>query len=234
MLSDAENLRSLGDEFTKHDSGRLIIATTHVHARYWLLPVVKQFKNRFPRVHLSLRQGQATQIAALVASGDADLGVSPPPPEPRDDLVMLPCHKILRCVIAPLRHPLLKKSRVTLDDLAQYPLINLDTATGSISRIMRMFHARGLKPNVVLSATDADVIKAYVGQGLGIATLPSIAVDPRSDRKIRAIDVNHLFEPNTNCVEIRRNYYLRGYMYDFIQMFAPRWNRRAVDEAMRT
>jgi LysR family cys regulon transcriptional activator len=100
-------------------------------------------------------------------------------------------------------------------------------------RVMRIFEAEGLKPNVVLSATDADVIKAYVAQGLGIATLPAVAFDPARDRNIRAIDVNHLFEPNTNCVEIRKNYYLRGYMYDFIQMFAPQWNRKTVREAMQ-
>lgn len=233
MLSDADNLRSLGDEFTKNESGRLIVATTHVHARYWLLPVVKEFKKRFPQVHLSLRQGQGAQVAALVASGNADIGIGAPPHEPRGDLVTLPCHKIYRCVITPPRHPLLRKKRVTLDDLAQYPLINLDTAIGNSSRIMRMFQAKGLTPNVVLSATDADVIKAYVGQGLGIATLPAVAFDAARDHNIRAIDVNHLFEPNINCVEIRKNYYLRGYMYDFIQMFAPKWDRKAVVEAMR-
>ena len=233
ILSDADNLRSLGDEYTHDESGSLIVATTHVHARYWLLSVVEQFKKRYPDVHLSLRQGQPAQIAELVSSGNADIGISTPPLEPRDELIMLPCHKVFRCVITPPRHALLKLKRVTLRDLARYPLINLDSAFGSGMRVMRIFEAEGLKPNVVLSATDADVIKAYVAQGLGIATLPAVAFDPARDRNIRAIDVNHLFEPNTNCVEIRKNYYLRGYMYDFIQMFAPQWNRKAVREAMK-
>jgi LysR family transcriptional regulator, cys regulon transcriptional activator len=233
MLNDADNLRSLGDEFTRDETGSLVVATTHVHARYWLLPVVKEFKKRYPNVHLSLRQGQPLQIADLVSSGNADIGISTPPIDARDELIMLPCHKVLRCIITPPRHPLLKIKQVSLRDLAHYPFINLDAAFGSGRRVMRIFEAEGLKPNVVLSATDADVIKAYVAQGLGIAALPAVAFDPARDRNLRAIDVNHLFEPNTNCIEIRRNYYLRGYMYEFMRMFAPQWTREAVTKAMR-
>ena len=84
----------------------------------------------------------------------------------------------------------------------------------------------------MLNAIDADVIKTYVEFGLGIAILPDMAYERSRDTKLRAIDASHLFEPNTIHIGIRRNHYLRGYMYAFIEMFSPKLKRAVIEKAI--
>jgi LysR family cys regulon transcriptional activator len=150
-----------------------------------------------------------------------------------DDLVMLPCYQWNHAVVAPPGHPLLEKSgKITLGDVAEWPIITYDSAFAGRSRINRAFRAKGLNPNVVLTAIDADVIKTYVALGMGIGIIASIAFDADKDQELRALDASHLFEPNTTRIGLLRNYYPRGFIYDFIEMFAPHLDRASVDEAM--
>ena len=145
---------------------------------------------------------------------------------------MLPCHKLQRVVLTPTGHPLLKVKRLTLEKLAGYPLITYDYSFIGRSKTLGAFEAKGIRPHIALNAIDADVIKTYVEFGLGIAIVPDMAYDRTRDRHLRAIDARHLFEPNTIHVGIRRNHYLRGYMFAFIEMFAPHLKRSAVEAAI--
>jgi LysR family cys regulon transcriptional activator len=233
MLHDAENLKRIGEDYTAKDAGRLVVATTHIHARYVLRDVIRDFIRRHPNVQLVLRQASPAQTARLVASGEADIGVSSQPAESVHDLVTLPCYELHRSVITQKHHPLLGEKRLTLRSIAQYPIITLDQSFIGGSAVLRAFEAARIKPNIVLSAIDADVIKTYVELGLGIAILPSIAYEPRRDRALRAIDAAKLFEPTFTCIELRRENYLRSYMLDFIQRIAPQWRREAIDQATR-
>lgn len=234
MLHDADNLKRIGEDFTAKDAGRLVVATTHMHARYVLRDVIRDFIRHHPRVQLVLRQASPAQTALLVASGEADLGVSSQPAEPaHEDLVTLPCYELHRSVITQKRHPLLEEKRLTLRSIAKYPIITLDQSFIGGSAVLHAFEAARIKPNIVLSAIDADVVKTYVELGLGIAILPSIAYEPRRDRALRAIDAAKLFEPTIACVELRRENYLRSYMLDFIQRIAPQWSRETIAQATR-
>ncbi len=234
MLNDVENLRQVGEEFTEEDKGHLTIATTHTQARYALPHVIQRFTKRYPGVRLSLRQGSPTQISELVTSGEADIAIATEAIELYEDLVMLPCYEWNRCVLVPPGHPLLKAKKLTLEAMVSFPIITYDFAFTGRSRINQAFADKGLKPNVVLTAIDADVIKTYVELGLGIGIVAMMAYDPKRDTHLRAIDASHLFEPSTTRIGIRKNSYLRGYTYDFIEMFAPHLTRKVVDEAMHT
>ncbi|HEX6007096.1 MAG TPA: LysR substrate-binding domain-containing protein [Burkholderiales bacterium] len=233
MVQDAENLKRIGEDFTSKDSGRLVIATTHMHARYVLRDVIRDFIGRHPHVQLVLRQVSPAQTAQLVATGEADIGVSGQPPGAVSELVMLPCYELHRSVIAPRDHPLLAEKRLTLKSIARYPIITLDQSFVGGSAVLRAFDAAGIRPNVVLSAIDADVVKTYVELGLGIAILPSIAYEPRRDTRLCAIDAAKLFEPTIACIELRHENYLRSYMLDFIQCIAPQWSRETIADARR-
>lgn len=233
MLGDAENLRRIGEEFTQRKK-RLVVATTHIYARYVLRSVIKDFMRLHPDVQLTLRQGSPSQIAAWVAAGDADVGISSEPPEPMRTLALLPCSSLQRSVITRTRHPLLKEKRLTLAKLAAYPLLTLDQSFPGGAAVMRAFGRARIEPDIVLSAIDADVIKTYVELGLGIAILPSIAYEPARDRRLAAIDASHLFEPTITHVAIRRDSYLRAYLYDFILMIAPNWGQEAIDRVVKS
>jgi len=234
MLKDVENLTQVGEEFTEEDKGHLTIATTHTQARYALPHVIQRFTKRYPGVRLSLRQGSPTQISELVTSGEADIAIATEAIELYEDLVMLPCYEWNRCVLVPPGHPLLKAKKLTLEAIVSFPIITYDFAFTGRSRINQAFADKGLTPNVVLTAIDADVIKTYVELGLGIGIVAMMAYDPKRDTHLRAMDASHLFEPSTTRIGICKNSYLRGYTYEFIEMFAPHLTRKVVDDAMHT
>lgn len=232
MLHDADNLKHVSEEFRAHDSGTLTVATTHTQARYALPPVVKQFIKRYPKVRLNLHQGSPTQIAQQVLSGEADLAIATESLALYDELVTLPCYEWHHCVITPPRHPLLAEKKLTLSKLAQYPIITYDFAFSGRGKINAAFQAKGLAPNIVLTAIDADVIKTYVELGLGIGVVAQMAFVPERDKHLRMIDAAHLFQPSTTRIALRKNEYLRGYGYDFIELFAPQLTRRIVGDAL--
>ena len=231
-LESAQNIKQAAREYAAPHAGTLTIATTHTQARYALPGVLRRFSKRYPDVQLSLRQGTPAEVSHLVATGNADISIATEPLEPHEAVVMLPCHKLERIVLAPAGHPLLKLKRLTLEKLASYPLITYDYAFIGYSKILRAFESKGMRPHIALNAIDADVIKTYVEFGLGIAIVPDIAYDRARDRNLRAIDASHLFEPNTIQIGIRRNHYLREYVFAFIEMFAPHLKRPAVEHAI--
>ena len=233
VLGGIGNIRHVGSDFSGEESGDLTIATTHTQARYALPAVVKKFVARYPRVRVRLHQGNPTQIAEMTISGEADIAIATEAIAEYERLAMLPCYAWNRSVIVPPRHALLREKRITLEKIARYPLITYDFAFAGRSQMNSTFAAHGLTPEVVLTAIDADVIKTYVELGLGIGIIAKMAFDPKRDRGLRAIDVAHLFEPSYTKIGIRRGLYLRGYVYDFIELFAPKLTRSVVDAAMR-
>ncbi|MGH8272408.1 MAG: HTH-type transcriptional regulator CysB, partial [Gammaproteobacteria bacterium] len=233
VLREAENLKRVGQEFASEAAGSLTIATTHTQARYALPEVIRRFTEKYPKVRLALHQGNPTQISQQVVTGEADIAIATEAIKDFDQLVMLPCYQWNRCIVTPPRHPLLAMRPLTLEAIARYPIVTYDFAFTGRSAINHAFALKELKPNVVLTAIDSDVLKAYVELGLGIGILAKMAFDPRADHKLRAIDAAHLFEPSMTRIGIRRNTYLRGYVYDFIEMFASHLDRAAVDAAMR-
>lgn len=234
MLHDADNLKQVGQEFRSQDSGSLTVATTHTQARYALPPVVKQFIKRYPKVKLNLHQGNPTQIAQQVLSGEADIAIATESLALYDELVTLPCYEWHHCIIVPPKHPLLAEKKLTLEKIAQYPIITYDFAFSGRGKINAAFEARKLTPNIVLTAIDADVIKTYVELGLGIGILAQMAFIPERDKHLRMIPTGNLFQSSTTRIAIRRNGYLRGYTYHFIELFAPHLTRAVVAQAVHT
>jgi LysR family cys regulon transcriptional activator len=232
-LWEAENLQRITAEFTHKGAGPLVIATTHMYARYVLRPVIKDFVASHRDVQLVLRQGIPSMIAQWIAAGEADIGISGMSLDAHDDLVFLPFAELDRSVFVPRRHPLLREKRVTLKSIARFPIITLDQSMEGGRKVIEAFAAAGIKPSIVLSAIDADVVKSYVELGLGVAVLLSLAYEPERDRSLRVIDAAHLFEVTTPQIALRRGKHLPSYMHDFIRRLAPQWDRRAVEDAMR-
>jgi len=232
ILAEAANLKRAGEEFANDQLGTLTIAATHTQARYALPKAVAAFKRRYPQVDLRIHQGNPTQICDQVASGEADLGVATEMIDRYAELVSLPVYQWNRCVVVPPRHPLLKGS-LTLEKLAQYPIVTYDYAFANRSLVQKAFEARGLAPQIVLSAQDSDVIKTYVELGLGVGILAKMAFHPQRDRPLRALDASHLFESSTTRLGIKRGAYLRRYAYEFIEAFAPQLPRSLVERVVQ-
>ncbi|HAF45570.1 MAG TPA: HTH-type transcriptional regulator CysB [Gallionellaceae bacterium] len=232
ILQDAGNLKQVGQEFHSQDSGHRTIATTHTQARYALPQVVKEFTKAYPGVKLGLHQGSPTQIAEMVLSGEVDIGIATESLALYDELVTLPCYEWHHCVVVPPKHPLLLEKKLTLKKLAQYPIITYDFAFTGRNKINQAFHEAGIEPNIALTAIDADVIKTYVELGLGVGIVAQMAFIPDRDRHLRMIDAGHLIQPSTTRIAIRKNQYLRGFGYHFIELFAPHLTRDVVAKAL--
>ncbi|MBN8443350.1 MAG: HTH-type transcriptional regulator CysB [Thauera sp.] len=231
MLRDMDNLQQVGQEFSNESAGTLSVATTHTQARYVLPRVVRDFLQRYPKVRLELHQGNPQQVCDMVLNGSADIAIATEAIADSPELVMLPCYQWNRCVVATPRHPILREQPLTLEAIARYPLITYDDAFTGRGQINKAFLGRGLRPNVVLTAIDSDVIKKYVEMDLGIGILARMAYDPEEDRKLGMIDASHLFESSTTRIGIRRNAWLRGFVYAFIELFVPSLTRRVVEAA---
>ncbi|WOB07860.1 CysB family HTH-type transcriptional regulator [Piscinibacter gummiphilus] len=233
MLNDAENLRRVGEEFTQAVHGRLSIAATHSQARYALPGAVRDFRQRYPQVTLNLHQGSPKQVAEMLISGEADIGIATEALTQYDALVTLPCYRWTHSVIVPPGHPLLDSGPLTLERLSEFPVITYGPGYTGRLHIDEAFQASGLDFNLVLTAMDADVIKTYVELGLGVGIVASIAFDEDRDRNLRAIDARHLFAVNLTKLAVRRGSFLRAFVYDFIETFASPLKPEVVEAAMR-
>jgi LysR family cys regulon transcriptional activator len=232
MLRKAESIRQVAQEFSDAKRGSLSIATTHTQARYALPPVIDGFMKAYPDVSLHMQQGTPMQIAQMAADGTVDFAIATEALDLFNDLVMMPCYKWNRCVVVPRNHPLAQVSRLTLADIAKHPVVTYVFGFTGRSKLDDAFREAGLTPKVVFTAADADVIKTYVRLGLGVGIIAHMAVD-EADRDLVALDASHLFEPSTTRIGFRKGTFLRGFMYDFIQRFAPHLTRDRIDEAVQ-
>jgi LysR family cys regulon transcriptional activator len=232
ILSKVEAIKAVAREHTQPDEGKLRIATTHTQARYALPEVIKGFIKKYPKVSLHMYQGTPSQISDAAAKGEADFAIATESLHLYNDLIMLPCYHWTRSIIVRPDHPLARKKDITIQDIAQYSLVTYVFGFTGRSELDEAFRAAGCDPKIVFTATDADVIKTYVRLGVGIGVIATMAVDPKTDSDLVRIDASHLFKASTTKIGFRRGTFLRGYMFDFIERFAPHLNRDLVTRAM--
>ena len=232
ILAQVESIKSVAREHNLPDQGKLNIATTHTQSRYALPPVIQGFMQRYPDVSLHMHQGTPSQISDLAAKGEADFAIATESLHLYNDLIMLPCYHWNRSVIVKKDHPLAQQKQLTIEDIAAYPLVTYVFGFTGRSELDKAFSEAGLDPKIVFTATDADVIKTYVRLGVGIGVIASMAVDEELDNDLVRIDASHLFQYSTTKIGFRKGNFLRSYMYEFIERFAPHLTKAVVEQAM--
>ncbi len=233
ILQQTESIRRVAQEFRDESRGELSIATTHTQARYALPPVINQFTQRFPDVSLHMHQGTPMQISEMAANGSVDFAIATEALDLFSDLIMMPCYRWNRTVVVPEGHPLTQVSPLTLEALAEYPIVTYVFGFTGRSKLDDAFVDKGLEPKVVFTAADADVIKTYVKLGMGVGIIAHMAVDPVEDKGLVALDAGHLFESSTTRIGFRKGTFLRGFMYDFLEAFAPHLTHDRVEAAIK-
>ena len=233
ILREVNNLKRIGEEFSKQDEGTLSIATTHSQARYFLPEPIAQLRKRFPKVNISLHQGSPEQVGKMVIDEVADLGLATESLGSVDGLVSLPCYEWQHVVVMPASHPLAHVERISLEDLAMLPLVSYHPSFSGRTRVDSAFAARGLKPNVVLEGIDADVIKTYVRLGMGVGIVAEISVrDDPPGGDLVSRPVGHLFGQNVTRIAFKRGAYLRNFVYVFAEMMSDRLSRALLTRAL--
>jgi LysR family cys regulon transcriptional activator len=234
ILRKVDSIKQVAQEFSSEKTGSLSVATTHTQARYALPDVISEFIRRYPDVALHMHQGSPLQIAEMAANGQVDFAIATEGLDLFSDLIMLPCYDWNRCIVVPKYHPLTELESLTLESVAKYPIVTYVFGFTGRSKLDDAFSRVGVEPKVVFTATDADVIKTYVRLGLGIGIIAKMAYAEMRDDALVALDASHLFEPSTTMIGCRRGTFLRRYMYEFIELFAPHLNQQIVEGAFNT
>lgn len=231
ILRKVESIKQVAQEFSDEQRGSLSIATTHTQARYALPPIIDSFIKEYSEVALHMHQGTPIQISEMAADGTVDFAIATEALDLFGDLVMMPCYKWNRAVIVPKGHPLAELSELTLEEVAKYPIVTYVFGFTGRSKLDDAFLSSGLTPKVVFTAADADVIKTYVKLNLGVGIVAKMACQ-NDDPDLVVLDASHLFEPSITKIGFRKGTFLRGYMYDFIERFAPHLTKEIIDEAI--
>jgi len=229
ILAEMANLKAVAEEFAHHAKGSLAVAVTHTQARYALPEVVSAFKKAFPDVKLKLLQGNPRQLARMVIAGEADLAIATEALDEYPELVTVPCYRWHHCVVVREGHPLEGVKPLTLEAIAEHPLVTYDSTFAGRTALDKAFLARGLHPEIALTALDSDVIKSYVALGLGVGIISSRAFRKGKEDGLVALDCEHLFPAQTTRLAIRRGAYLRGYTVEFIRLLAPHVRREDLE-----
>ncbi len=232
ILRQTNAIKQVAQEYSNEKEGSLSIATTHTQARYALPGIIGSFRNEYPDVSLHMNQGSPEQIAELAAAGEVDFAIATEGMDLFHDLVMMPCYLWNRAVVVPQDHPLAAAGEVSLEDVAAHPIVTYVFGFTGRSKLDDAFRSAGLSANVVFTATDTDVIKTYVRLGLGVGIIAQMAYDEAQDQDLVALDASHLFEPSVTHIGFRKGTFLRRYMLDFIQAFAPHLDEDMVAAAV--
>ncbi len=234
IMKEVDDLKKMARDYVGAPSGTLRVATTHTQARYVLPPIVQQFAKRFPQVRLKLLQADPPTIVSMLTSGQADVGLATESLADAAGLVSIPIYEWHHVAMVPPGHALAKlqktPGKLRLADLARHPIVTYEAHFSGRNRIDAAFAAAGIEPSIVLEAIDADVIKTYVATGMGVGIVAGVAADPRTESLI-VLPCGHLFGANTTRLAVKRDAYLRGFVYAFIELLAPGWDRRRLEEA---
>lgn len=228
-LEQIAGIRRTSEAHKRPDTQLISIATSHTQARYVLSPVMKAFGARFPTVQFRLRLGDPGQIAAMVLSGETDIGITTDPVDRGGDLLSLPYRSFERVVLVPRNHELLSARRITLKRLSQFPLIAYEPQFTGWRDVAAAFRKEGLEPKVLVSAIDADVIKTCVEQDMGIAVVSEVTFDPVRDASLKAIRTGRMFPPATTNLLLHRKRYLPKHAHDFIETCVPLWTKAHLE-----
>ena len=221
IIREVSNIKNISHEHENDDTGSFTIATTHTQARYKLPKVVEAFVKKYPKIDLNIHQGDPSQVTEQILKGDADVGIATESIGHNANIICIPCYSWNRVLVFPKNHALSSIKEITLQNIASYPMITYDYAFTGSTIVSKVFKEANISPNIMLTAIDADVIKTYVELNLGVGLIAEMAYDKNKDSALESRDVSHLFPTSTTYIGIRKETFVRGFVYEFIKMFTP-------------
>ncbi len=202
------------------------VASSQYLIRYLLIDILKEFRKAAPDIHVRISTMAELEVEeALRGNPEVSMGVAAPY-EPSPDLDYHELFAMSWTLITPPRHPLRRRRRTQLRDLADEPLIIYERGSTGRQHVLDAFHESGISPHVALETTSTETIVSMVEAGLGIAIvplLPSGAVT--RGRRVALCRLDAMIRPIHSGVLVRRGEQLSApasRLFDFIRLHFSR------------
>ena len=221
--NDLDNLKRIYEDMRQGKSGSLTIATSSAVITYILPNVIKMFVDHFPKTKIKLFTCiDSFQIPQLILNGEADFGIGPKINQaPTQKLSFLSWKFFDKILLTAKSHSLSKKKKITLADIARYPLILYGGGTIIRKSVEEAFIQNNLSYEIIMEMDVAENIKKYVEMGIGISILSSLAFTPADKARFSLRSINHLMGKTEYGIYLRKDKYITAAMKQFVKCFAP-------------
>jgi LysR family cys regulon transcriptional activator len=233
ILQLTKKIQDIAADFVCEDKGIFRIATTHTFSRYLLPGIIESFTKKYPEVRLHLHQGINAHVDHMLDHGDIDLVIFGERDEWFADKIQVPCFLWHQCIVVPREHPLCHDMSISLEKLANYPLLAKLNPDGKVGEVEKVFKDAGHEPDFVITATDSEILKSYVRMGMGVGLIARMAYNPEKDSDLKLINADHLFSPFKAKIVFHKNFFFRKYVTDFVSMLAPHINEDMLKKVVR-
>ena len=220
ILESYDCLKEDLSELQGLQKGRLRIAAPFTTLYHLVPETLKEYIIQFPYVELTILDRSQQVVIELVRNGDIDLGFTLESEVPKD-LALLRWKKVETVLMVPLGHPLAEVGRVTLRQIAKYPLIlpPKDLRFTCRKILEDRFQKLGLDYQIVMESSNVELTSLYVEMGLGISFATVVRDLPALEkRNLAFIPMHTLLKPDFIAVVLRRDKVLSSYKSTFINI----------------
>lgn len=218
-IANASSIMEIGLDHINETEGMLRIGATHTQAQYILPPIIKAFSQEYPKIELQIHQSTPKDLVNKALHDEVDFAVCTEALGQHPDLISMASYRWNRGLIARKDSPILEEEELTLKVLCKYPIVTYVYGFTGREVFSETFKAQRLKPKIVLSAADTDVIKTYVRNGMGVGVIAKIAYLPEQDSDLVLRDLSRLFPWETTKIAYQKDKYLRKHQQRFIEIF---------------
>jgi len=210
------NIQLMAADYLDSNQGTLHLATTHTQAKYFLPKPIQRFRSLYPGVRIYMIQASPEQLIEQLHTGKADIAICTEKVDEVSDLIIHKCYEWHHSVVIMKNHPL-SEGDITLERLAEYPILTYSFGYTGRSNIETAFNNIGRQLDVTLAAADTDIIKTYVRLGLGVGLIAGMAYDEVMDHDLLMRDLSHLIPRSTTKIAHLKHNYLPLFSQHFIE-----------------
>jgi DNA-binding transcriptional LysR family regulator len=220
LLSRRDHLIERLNEIKGRQVGRLRLAVPCTSLHYLLPDFIDKYKRRFPRVELTILDRPPHSIIELVKQGEVDFGSVMESAVSRDILIRR-WEKADNVLLVPANHPLVRTENITLEEVAQYPLIlppkNLKYTARK--KLEEKLEKLGIEYRIAMESSNLMLTAEYVKIGLGISfLLAAQELQAKIPKYLDCISLNHYFKPEYGVWVMRKDKLLTSYETGFLDI----------------
>lgn len=155
-------------EFKTLKTGQLRVGVGDTISRYFLLPYLEEFHERYPGVKLNILNGTTSEICDFIKSGKADVGICNLPV--RDEhLQVTPIKEIQDIFVCGEQYNELTKEPIRIEDLIEMPLIFLEKKSNSRMFMENFLKKKGFHVSPVFELGSHDLVLEFTKINLGVS-----------------------------------------------------------------